>query len=132
MFIISTIAGWLLERGVSEKASGPVAWVIAISLAVAAVWGGWEILEGSIIEEHEVEERGKRAEQQLQRQEEAQARDDKREDRDRAAIDDLKEGANDAVRSDPEGAGAAVGPVSRSVHDRLREQRQAERDPPSD
>lgn len=132
IFPVGIIANWLLKKGLDEKATGPVAWVIAIVILAIALGGGWALLKDSIIDEHMTGERADRAEQQLERQEQAQGRSDEQERRDEAVIDDLREGANDAARDDPEGAGSRVGPVTRSVHDRLREERQAERNPPGD
>lgn len=131
IFPINLIAGWLLKKGMGDK-SGPLAWVIAVVVLALAAALGWQMLKGSIIDDHMTRERGERAEQQLERQEEAQGVDDALEDRDQAVTDELKEGAHDAAQADPDGAARPVGPVSRSVHDGLRQHRSPERQPPGD
>ena len=124
--IVVTLVMAIAERlapSVGAKFAKPLAWLL-LAIAIAGIaFGGWQLLKNSIIDDHETAGRADAAEQQLGRQEAGDETDNALEDRDDENIDDLQEGARDAANSDPEGARAPVGPVSRSVHDRLREQR---------
>jgi cytoskeletal protein RodZ len=123
-FPIGWIAGWLLKRtGLGETGAKVAAWVIAAVVLSIAAAIGWSLLKGAILDDYKTEQRAKSAEAALEQTNKADKADAKLEARDDAATDALEEGARNAASSDPEGAAEPVGPVSRNVHDGLRNNR---------
>ena len=122
-FPISIVAGWLLKNGVDPKATGPLAWVLSIIVAIVAIILAISLYNAAVIDDYETEKRADEAEKTIEQIEEAEEQDERLRNRDDQTIDNATEGARNAATKDPEGAGKPVGPVTSSVHDSLREQR---------
>jgi len=124
MFPVSLIAGALLKRTrLGQTAANIGGWAITIVVVLILIAIGWSMLKGSIIDKHDLETRAAHAEHGLEQTNKADAADEDLEARDDAATDKLEEEATNAAHSDPAGAAKPVGPVSRSVHDGLRNNR---------
>lgn len=126
--MIGLIATGLMKAGVAEKLSRGLAWAIT---AIAGILLLLFIVD-AIGDSRETAIEKKRLEQTLENTGVADNADGGLEDRDDAVIDDLEDVIDDAADEDPEGAAAPVGPVSRDVHDSLRDTRRGQRRPASD
>ena len=107
--------------GLSDAKAGPVAWVVAALLLIAAIVGGLEIYNASVIADHETEQRADKAEKTIEQIETAEGVDTELEESDDAVIDEMEDLNDDGTRTDPSRATTAVDPSTSAIHDRMRE-----------
>lgn len=125
-FPISIIFKWLTgSLGLSDAKAGPIAWVVAVLIAIAAIISAIEIYNAAVIADHETEQRADRAEKTIEQIETAEGVDTVLEESDDAAIDDMEDANDEGTRNDPSRATTAVDPSTSAIHDRMRQHRQS-------
>jgi hypothetical protein len=125
MIIVGAIVKFLVARKVSTGWAHFLAWAAVIIAALLLIWAGWSLLKSTIITQHDAGQAAQQAQQQLNRQEDADLdqanRDEKRQ------LDDIKitEVTRNAIAANPTEAAKPVGPGTNAALDELRRRQEA-------
>jgi hypothetical protein len=122
--MITSIALWLVGKGVPSQFARPLVWIVGALLLLGSVWGGWTLWlhhhDRSVIAQHESDVSNTVNEEVTAGTATADAADNAQAAQDAARANQVQEDIANAVAAHPKEAHASAGPATSAVLERLR------------